>query len=160
LTAALTLAKYGISVSLLEAAEELEEVGAGIQLSPNASRVLCGLGFREALAPLAVAPEELRVMSARSGEALARAPLAAAEDRWRAPYGAIPRGDLECFSRGAVEAPPAIALKLGVRVDDFAAHENGITVAAVRAGQSMEETGVALIAADGLWSTLRARLGV
>ena len=51
LTAALTIARHGYRVVLLEQAERLEETGAGIQLSPNASRILMGLGLRERLMP-------------------------------------------------------------------------------------------------------------
>src|SRR4030081_2793680 len=51
LTAALALAHKGFAVALADKAEKLEETGAGIQLSPNATRVLCGLGLRERLPP-------------------------------------------------------------------------------------------------------------
>jgi hypothetical protein len=60
LTAALALAQRDFRVALLEAAARLEETGAGIQLSPNASRILIGLGLGERLAPQVVVPEELR----------------------------------------------------------------------------------------------------
>ena len=83
LTAALTIARHGYRAVLLEQAERLEETGAGIQLSPNASRVLIALGLRERLASHVAAPEELTVANARTGRVLARAPLgAAAEQRY------------------------------------------------------------------------------
>jgi salicylate hydroxylase len=160
LTAALALARNGFPVCVLEAAERLEETGAGIQLSPNAARILCALGLGERLKSLAVVPEEIRVMNARSGRVLARAPLgAAAEERYGAPYWAIHRGDLQRVLLEAVGATPEIALKLGARVDEFAVHENGVTVSAICNMGSIEERGSALIAADGLWSALRRRLG-
>ena len=59
LTAALAIARHGYRVVVLEQAERLEETGAGIQLSPNASRVLIGLGLRERLAPHVATPQEL-----------------------------------------------------------------------------------------------------
>src|SRR5260370_22386314 len=74
LTAALTIARHGYRVVVLEQAEQLEETGAGIQLSPNASRVLIALGLRERLASHVCAPEELTVANARTGRVLARAP--------------------------------------------------------------------------------------
>ena len=160
LTAALTVARHGYRVVLLEQAERLEETGAGIQLSPNASRVLIGLGLRERLAPHVAVPQELTVANARSGRVLARAPLgAAAEQRYGAPYWIIHRGDLQSALREAVEANPDIALRLGARVDDFATHRDGVTVAAHSPRETIEERGVALIGADGLWSRLRGRLG-
>jgi salicylate hydroxylase len=160
LTAALTIAQRGYRVVLLEQAERLEETGAGIQLSPNASRVLIALGLRERLAPHVAAPEALTVANARTGRVLARAPLgAAAEQRYGAPYWIIHRGDLQSVLLEAVQAHPDIVLRLGIRVDDFATHSNGITVAAHSRHETVEERGVALVGADGLWSRLRGRLG-
>jgi salicylate hydroxylase len=91
---------------------------------------------------------------------LARAPLgAAAATRYGAPYWVIHRGDLQTALCEAVTATPEIALTLGTRVEDFAADNDGVAVAARRGAQSAEERARALIAADGLWSALRRRLG-
>ena len=160
LAAALALARRGFRVVLLEAAQRLEEVGAGIQLSPNASHILTALGLEARLGPHVVVPEELTVRTARSGHVLARAPLGAtAVERYRAPYWVIHRGDLQATLREAVAATPDIELRLGVKVEDFATHDDGVTVAAVSSGRPAEERGMALVAADGLWSALRRRLG-
>ncbi|HKA80996.1 MAG TPA: FAD-dependent monooxygenase [Xanthobacteraceae bacterium] len=160
LTAALAIARRGHPVIVFEQAPHLEEVGAGIQLSPNASRILIGLGLGDALQRHVVAPEELRVMNAQSAQVLARAPLgAAAQKRYGAPYWVIHRGDLQAVLTEAVRAHPDITLHLGARIEDFALHRNGVTVAALAAQRAIEERGHALIAADGLWSKLRARLG-
>ena len=160
LTAAAALALRGYRVSVVEQAARLEEIGAGIQLSPNASRVLIDLGLGEQLTPLVVAPEELKVMAARSGRILARAKLgAAAAKRYGAPYWVIHRGDLHALLRESVEATPLVALQLGVRVEDFAMHSNGVTVAGYRGLQPIDTYGSVLVGADGLWSTLRGRLG-
>ena len=160
LTAALTIARQGYRVVLLEQAERLEETGAGIQLSPNASRILIGLGLRERLEPHVTAPQELTVANARSGRVLARAPLGPTiAQRYGAPYWIIHRGDLQSALLEAVAAEPDIALRLATRVDDFATHSNGITVAAHSQRETIEERALALIGADGLWSRLRGRLG-
>src|SRR4029078_9502285 len=66
LTAALALARAGIRWSAYEQTGRLEETGAGVQLSPNGSRVLIALGLRERLASVAVAPKAIRVMSGGS----------------------------------------------------------------------------------------------
>ena len=106
-----------------------------------------------------VAPEELRVRDAKTARVLARAPFGAtAAERYDAPYWVIHRGDLQTVLLESVRAHPAIALTLGTRVDDFAQDGNGVTISA-RAARRSEERGVALIAADGLWSSLRGRLG-
>jgi salicylate hydroxylase len=154
LTAALALAQRGFPVAVFEQAERLAEIGAGIQLSPNAARVLIALGLRERLARRAVAPQELRVMSARGARVLARAPLAAGAAQGDAPYWMIHRGDLQAALLEAVRADTAITLHLGARVDDFVLDGDGVTISAAGGHR-----GCALIAADGLWSRLRARLG-
>ena len=153
LTAALAIAQRGFPVAVFEQAEHLAEIGAGIQLSPNAARVLIALGLRERLERRAVAPEELRVMSARGARMLARAPLAGAA-QGDAPYWMIHRGDLQAALLEAVRANAAITLHLGARVDDFELDGDGVTISAAGGHR-----GCALIAADGLWSRLRAQLG-
>ena len=75
LTASLALAARGFRVVLLEKAEKLEETGAGLQLSPNATRVLIGLGLKERLGRRAVVPESINIMSARAGGEITRIPL-------------------------------------------------------------------------------------
>jgi salicylate hydroxylase len=118
------------------------------------------LGLEAGLKPHVVVPEELTIRSARSGAVLARATLgASAAQRYGAPFWVVHRGDLQAALCDAVAATPDIELKLGVRVDDFVVHGNGMTIAAARGARSHEEHGAALVAADGLWSALRRRLG-
>jgi salicylate hydroxylase len=159
LTAALGLARAGLRVSVLEQAAKLEETGAGIQLSPNATRVLIALGLRERLAPSVMAPRAIRVMAGGSGREIVRIPLGSdAERRYGAPYWTIHRGDLQSALAAAVQTTLDIEIKLATRVEDFAAHANGITVQARRGQRVVDERGVALIGADGVWSTLSAQL--
>jgi salicylate hydroxylase len=160
LTAALALAQRSFEVTLLEAAPRLEEIGAGLQLSPNAARVLIALGIEHRLKPHVVSPELLTVRSARSGRLLAQAPLGArVAQRYGAPYWVIHRGDLQSALCEAVAATPRIALKLGTRMEGFAARGHGVVVSASQGSQTLETEGLALVAADGLWSSLRQRLG-
>jgi salicylate hydroxylase len=160
LVTALALARHDYRVTVVDQAEKLEEIGAGVQLSPNATRVLISLGLGEQLAPHIVAPEALDVMNAPSGRLLARAPLGeSAQARYGAPYWVIHRGDLQRVLVETVATTPDIDVKLGITVDDFAVHQNGVTVAAHTRTRSAEERGLALIGADGLWSTVRERLG-
>ena len=159
LTAALALARAGLRVTVLEQAAKLEETGAGIQLSPNATRVLIALGLRERLAPSVMAPQAIRVMAGGSGREIVRIPLGAeAERRYGAPYWTIHRGDLQAALAAAAQADQDVALKLGTRVEDFAAHVNGVTVQGRRGQQVVDERGVALIGADGIWSSVGAQL--
>jgi salicylate hydroxylase len=159
LTAALALAAKGFRVVVVEQAERLEETGAGIQLSPNATRVLTALGLAERLAAVAVAPSAVAIRTYR-GREIVRVPLGSfAQRRYGAPYWVVHRADLQAALLGAVRANPDITLRLGARVEDFASHAKGITVELGTATGTEDEHGIALIGADGLWSTLRARLG-
>jgi salicylate hydroxylase len=147
-------------VIVLEQAERLEETGAGIQLSPNATRTLIDLGLGDRLRPQVVAPEALRVLSARSGREIVRMPLGeAATVRYGAPYWSIHRGDLQAALSAAVAEHRDISVKLGMRMEDFVAHDNGVTVSARGRTGIWHERGDALIAADGLWSLTRTRIG-
>ncbi len=159
LTAALALARNGFQVVVLEQAERLEETGAGIQLSPNAARTLIGLGLGERLDPHVIAPEALRVLDAGSGREIVRMPLGpVAERRYGAPYWSVHRGDLQATLAAAAKHV-GISVKLGMRLEDFVAHPNGVTVSAHGNAGVWHEHGLALIGADGLWSLTRTRIG-
>jgi salicylate hydroxylase len=159
LTAALALARAGLRTTVLEQAAKLEETGTGIQLSPNATRVLIALGLRDRLQSSVMTPQAVRVMAGGSGREIVRIPLGEnAERRYGAPYWTIHRGDLQSALASAARNTQDVELKLGVRAEDFAAHVNGITVQC-RSGQStLDERGIALIGADGLWSNVCAQL--
>ncbi|WP_375775440.1 FAD-dependent monooxygenase [Bradyrhizobium sp. ma5] len=159
LTASLTLAAQGFRVVVLEKAERLEEAGAGIQLSPNASRILVELGLKEPLARRAVTPESVNILSARAGGEIARMPLGqAAEFRAGAPYWVIHRADLQAALQAAVNEHPDIDLRLGCQFEDVTKHAKGLTVVQRRGNARQEELAVALIGADGIWSSVRGHL--
>jgi salicylate hydroxylase len=159
LTAALALARAGMRVTVLEQAARLEETGAGLQLSPNATRVLESLGLRDRLMPSVTAPQAIRVMNGGSGREIVRIPLGNdALRRYGSPYLTIHRGDLQVALASATLAQRDITLKLGIRVDDYAMHSHGITVQGRRGRQVIDERGIALIGADGIWSDVSAQL--
>jgi salicylate hydroxylase len=159
LTAALTLARAGFRATVLEQSPKLEETGAGIQLSPNASRILIDLGLRDRLEPFVVRPDVIRVMSGGTGREIVRIPLGqTAERRYGAPFWTIHRGDLQAALADAADQALDVTVKPGIRLDDFAAHTNGVTVQAYRGRQVVDERGAALIGADGIWSKVGERL--
>jgi salicylate hydroxylase len=160
LTSALALARNGFRVTVLEQAERLEETGAGIQLSPNATRILNDLGVGERLRPFVVTPEGLCVHNGKTGRELLNMPLGeVAAARYGAPYWSIHRGDLQAALAAAVAGNLNINVKLGRRMEEFAVHGDSISVSARGRTGVWHEQGDALIAADGLWSVARARIG-
>ena len=159
LTAALALAAQGFRIVILEKAERLEEAGAGLQLSPNASRVLAGLGLERRLAARAVTPDAVSLMSARSGGEVVRLPLGeAASTRAGAPYWVMHRADLQAALQAEVNEHPDIELRLGCQFEDAAPHAKGLTVVQRRGMTRQSEVALALIGADGIWSSVRGHL--
>jgi salicylate hydroxylase len=159
LTASLALAAQGFRVVILEKAERLEEAGAGLQLSPNASRVLIGLGLQPRLAALAVTPDAISIMSARAGCEIARLPLGeAAASRAGAPYWVVHRADLQAALQAHVNDNPDIELRLGCQFEDAVTHARGLTVVQRSGTTRQQEVALALVGADGIWSTVRHHL--
>ena len=95
LATALATAKNGTEVTVLEASPEFGEVGAGIQLGPNATLALKQLGVFDAIAELSVFPESLVYMDALSGDQITSVDLGQPFlDRYKHPYIVLHRGDL------------------------------------------------------------------
>lgn len=159
LTAALALATRGFRVIVLERAERLEEAGAGLQLSPNASRVLIDLGLEPALAPHVIAPEAVSINSTRAGKEIGRIPLGeAAAFRYGAPYWIVRRADLQSALLSRVQDRPDIDLRLGSQFEDVAVYAKGVTVVQRNGSARQQEPALALIGADGVWSTVRHQI--
>ena len=151
-SAALALARGGRAVRILEAAPELEEVGAGIQLGPNATRVLDELGVFEALRPVAVHPLELVYMDALSGQRITSLDLGEAFlERYGHPYIVVHRHDVHqrlldaCLAHG-------VTIATDQRVVDV---EDLETRARVRCENGSEHEADVLVGADGLRSRVR-----
>ncbi|MGL4265230.1 MAG: FAD-dependent monooxygenase [Afipia sp.] len=159
LTAALTLAQRGFRVIVLERAAKLEEAGAGLQLSPNASRILIDLGLEPLLAPHVIVPDSISIMTARTGKEIGRVPLGeAAALRYGAPYWIVRRADLQSALLARVTAHPDIDLRLGAQFEDVAVYPKGVTVVQRRVTARQQEQALALIGADGVWSSVRHQI--
>jgi salicylate hydroxylase len=155
LTAALALAKAGLSVTVLEQADGLGEVGAGLQVSPNATRVLFHLGLEEALSALAFRPEAVEARGWRQGQVISRADLgAAAQARYGLPYLHMHRADLVSVLDQACRAEPRITLRLGEAV--AACEGDGTPALSLTSGERLEADLV--IGADGIRSRVREAL--
>ena len=156
MTAALALLQRGFEVELYEQAQEIKEVGAGIQISPNGNRALDSLGVFETLKSLSCDPERKELRLWNSGEPWPLFDLGKlAIERYGYPYLTVYRPDLLDTLRQAVLArdPQAIRLKsrvVGVSQDDGSASitlEDGTVV-----------TGDVVIGADGWRSGIRDTL--
>lgn len=158
LTSALALARVGVETTLIERAETLAEAGAGLQLSPNATRILARLGLLDTVAATATRPSGVRVRSARSGRTLSFMPLDTAEARWGAPYLVTRRADLQRALADAVAAEPAVALDLGTALAGFGMAKGRVVAAVARGLVKRSIEADALIGADGIRSAVRARL--
>jgi salicylate hydroxylase len=159
LCAALCLARGGWRVSLYEKANVLEETGAGLQVSPNASAILERLGVIARLAPFALRPKAIRIRRARDGATLAVMPLDDAERRWGAPYLVVHRADLQLALLEAIARESRIKVQTGATVAGFASGEHSVAVAIEQGAVRLKTAGDCLIGADGVRSFVRQRLG-
>ena len=140
---------------MFEQAAEFSDVGAGIQLSPNPSRVLLSLGLGAAIASVAFLPEGTEFRHWRSGRHINHNPLGAtALEKWGAPYYHIHRADLTRVLASAAAAEPGITLHRNTRVSGFAQSPAGVRVETTSGSHS----GAVLIGADGIHSAVRTGL--
>ncbi|CAH0340595.1 FAD-dependent monooxygenase [Rhizobium sp. CECT 9324] len=147
LTAALSLAKKGISSDIIEQAPQLGEVGAGLQLSPNATSVLAALGVLAEIERHWLEPKSVRLASGKSLKTLAEVPAGDfARRRWGQPYGVLHRSTLQQALLHAVLSEPLCKLHLGRRVAGV-----GIDSLAYVTGRKPDF----VIGADGVWSVAR-----
>ena len=153
--AALALAREGWRVTLCEAAPSFGEVGAGLQVSPNAARVLRWLGVLDDVAKRAFRPRAAVLRDGVTGTEIYRAELAeTAEARWGAPYLHIHRADLLGALLAAV-TKAGVELRTDAPVASYLLRPQGPTV---KLGSGEALAGDLVIGADGIRSVLRAQL--
>ncbi|MEP9380292.1 FAD-dependent monooxygenase [Aquabacter sp. CN5-332] len=158
LACAVALRRAGLSVSIVEQAPAFEEVGAGLQLSPNATRVLRDLGVLPTLEENAIAPEALEIRDGHSGRIIASCPYGPAAVRLGAPFLVAHRADLH---RVLAEAARALdcTFEMGARLEGMEASDGVAVAVANRDGEALPIQADILIGADGVRSTVRAQLG-
>ena len=156
LTAALALARAGIRVTVVEQADALREVGAGIQVSANAVKVFRALGLEAGLDRVAVRPSAREGRDWASGAVLQSIPLGPGyAEKYGAPYYHVHRADLLALLVDAVAAEEAITLHLDSRLEAFEQDALGVTI---RLADGRALTGDVLIGADGIRSAVRTAL--
>jgi salicylate hydroxylase len=153
LGSALALARAGYAVRVVEKEPEFGEVGAGLQVAPNATRLLRAWDLLDDVIDLGVRPRRLVMRDALDGSELTHLDLAETARRYGAPYVVIHRSDLHAaLLRGCREAGVDL-------VTDAAVHDVDVAPdRAVAVGDRRRDTGSVVLAADGLGSRLRARL--
>lgn len=153
LTVALALRQLGFTPRVFEQARQAEPLGAGIQLSPNATRILLHLGLGPALRSVAVVPQALESRSFRSGQQIFAMPIGdRCAEVYGAPYYLALRSDLHAALAQAVGPQ---GYELGSRCTGFSQDGTGVRV---ELADGRTETGDLLIGADGLHSTVRTLL--
>ncbi|MGA8902580.1 3-hydroxybenzoate 6-monooxygenase [Bradyrhizobium sp.] len=156
LAVALGLAQKGIRSILLEKASALGEIGAGIQLGPNAFHAFDYLGVGEAARNMAVYVDQLRLMDAMTAKEICHVDLGEAfRGRFGNPYAVVHRGDLHGVFLKACRDSDLIDLRVSSEVVGY--DQDGSSVTA-RLASGDRVTGSLLIGSDGLWSNIRKQV--
>ena len=160
MTLALALAKFGATVVVLERNSKVQEVGAGLQISPNARRVLNQLGLDKTIAARSFEPRAIDVYPYR-----AKAPVVSLElgpvmrERYGVPYAVMHRADLADALYRACKRFANIDLLFGVRGFDAVNHARGTSLVVDEANGGNRSARVfALVGADGVRSETRTRV--
>ena len=156
LAAAASLLKFGFDVEVYEQAAEIKEVGAGIQISSNGTRVLYALGLADALGRVQVLPSRRVIRHWSTGETWNWFDLGAVTaQRYGTPHVMLHRGDLQGLLADAVRARKPDAIKLGMRCAEVVSHDDH---AEIRFDGGKTERAAYVIGADGIHSRVRACL--
>jgi salicylate hydroxylase len=153
LTLAAALSRAGIGCAVYEQAQQLREVGAGIQLSPNATRLLGRLGLTDHLETVGVPPAAIEMHRWDTDAVLMRTTLGAeCEQMYGAPYYCVHRADLH---RGLYSLVPDGTVHLGHRCVRIEQHADGVTL---RFENGSTATADVVVGADGIHSVVRSAL--
>lgn len=156
ITAALSCLKAGFTVEVFEQTPEMSEIGAGIQIGPNAARVLHALNLRPALEEIGSQPASQEMRFGPLDLNIFRSSLGDdAQQKYGAPYYLLHRADLITMLGDALEQRASGSLTLGRKV---ASYSKDIDGAALHFDDGSQARGDVLIAADGIHSVLRSQM--
>ncbi|WP_310633123.1 3-hydroxybenzoate 6-monooxygenase [Paraburkholderia sp.] len=156
LAAALALARQNVQVLLLEQAEKIGEIGAGIQLGPNAFNALDSLGAGEASRKRAVYTDWLNLMDATDASEIVRVETGARfRERFGNPYAVIHRADIHLSVLESVQRNPLIQFRTSTQVKSIEQDEHGVTLTDQHGERYQAD---AVIGCDGVRSVIRATL--
>jgi 2-polyprenyl-6-methoxyphenol hydroxylase-like FAD-dependent oxidoreductase len=155
LAAALAIARLGRPVTVFEQAAEIGEIGAGIQLGPNAFTAFDALGVGGSARSRAVYVERMAMMDAVDGSTVASLPVGDAfRARFGNPYAVIHRADAHGALLEGVRARDDVRLVVSTRVERVEQHDDGVVVVDQHGAR---HAGAALVACDGVRSAVRAQ---
>jgi 2-polyprenyl-6-methoxyphenol hydroxylase-like FAD-dependent oxidoreductase len=153
LAAALALSRQGMPVCVLEQAHEFGEIGAGIQLAPNALRMLERLGLVDRIAANAFYPRKAVLMSAVTGRRLTALDFGVKfREAYGYPYIVMHRSDLLAALLDACRASPLVTLRNDRKVHGLGQGAEEVVVAC---SDGSTYRARAVVGADGIWSTVR-----
>src|SRR5262245_723772 len=156
LATAIALARKAIRSLVLERSTFADETGAGIQLGPNATRVLDALGVLGRVEKIGFKPQSLQLYDGVSGRELASVPLGRIiQERYGAPYVTCHRADLHGTLLAECRRLAEVELKVDFEVTEASSFATHVTAQGAD-GQAFE--GASLVAAEGIWSRLRSEL--
>jgi 2-polyprenyl-6-methoxyphenol hydroxylase-like FAD-dependent oxidoreductase len=153
LAAAVALRDAGVNVRVFEQARQFARVGAGIQMPPNAMKVLRAIGAEQGLLAIGLQPVSNLNLEHDTGRVTNELPLAGVmEQRYGAPFLCVHRADLHAALHALL---PEGSVSLDMAVVGFEQGQGGVTL---RFGDGTSETFDALIGADGIHSFVREQL--
>jgi salicylate hydroxylase len=153
LTAAAAMRRHGLDVTVYEQAPALGEIGAGVQLGPNAMKVMRALGLEREIVDVAVEPGSHTLRSWKSGRTLFRTPMKGIfHSRFGAGYYQVHRADLHAILQAAV---PPESFRLNAKCTGVRREGNGVVLSFADGGAVECD---AVIGADGIHSAVRQSL--
>ena len=156
LAAGLRCAAAGAEVRLVERAPAFSEVGAGIQMGPNVTRILQAWGLDVGLQAVAAYPDQMQVRQAPSGQVTGQLRWGAhALAKYGAPYATIHRADLHQLLLDALQQQNRVCLHVNQGVQGYDKTSDGMKI---QLDDAQVLSADALIGADGLWSRVRAQM--
>ena len=157
MAAGLAAVRAGWQATVFERAAEFFEVGAGVQLGPNVTRILQAWGLGDALRQVAAFPLGLHARSMTTGEVLATLPVKDATTTYGAPYVTLHRADLHGLLWQAA-AREGVQVHSDAVVQKVSQSADAAVFDVMQHAQLQQHAAAVAVAADGVWSPLRQQL--
>lgn len=157
MAAGFAAARAGWEARVFERSAAFSEVGAGVQLGPNVTRILQAWGLRDALRQVAAFPAGLQARSLATGEVLATLSLKETATRYGAPYVTLHRADLHGLLMQAA-THEGVQVQSDAAVQQVSQSLDEAVLDVIQQDQTQQHVGAVVVAADGVWSPLRQQV--